>query len=303
MTAASARSAQASNAKIVVAFLAVYLVWGTTFLGIRVAVQTIPPFLMSGLRFFLAGGVMLLVLLAQGGRFPTLQQWRSAFIVGGLIQMGGIGLISFAEQQLSSGLAALLAATIPLWMMLFEWLGFHSKRPDRQVWLGMALGFGGLLLLFAPSLQLSDGPNDLPGMSIALCGAMSFALGSLYARRAPLPTDSGISTASEMLAGGLLLCLLSGLAGEPTRLQIDAIAPASVLALVYLIVFGSIVGYTAYLWLLKTVDPAKASTNFYVNPVVAVFVGWLILDETVTLTTLAAAAIILLGAAVINLRR
>ena len=297
------RPTQASKLKIVAAFLAIYLIWGTTFLGIRIAVETIPPFLMAGLRFFLAGGVMLPVLLARGGRFPSRLHWRSAFIVGGLMLVSGIGLVSFAEQRVSSGLAALLAATIPLWMMLFQWLGFRGKRPSRRVFGGLVLGFGGVLLLFAPALQHSAGNDDVLGMGIVLLGAMSFALGSLYSRRAPLPEDTRISTASEMLAGGILLFILSALVGEPARLDIAAISVRSVVALAYLTVFGSIIGYTAYLWLLKTVDPAKVSTNFYVNPVVAVFAGWLILGETVTLSTLAAAVVVLLGAAVINTRR
>lgn len=291
---------RATKLKIVAAFLAVYLIWGTTFLGIRIAVETIPAFMMAGLRFLLAGGVMLSVMLARGGRFPSLLHWRSAVIVGGLMLVGGIGLLSFAEQRIPSGLAALVVATIPIWITLFEWLGFGGKRPTLQTFTGLALGFVGAALLFAPALEGAAGGYDLVGMVIVLVSTIIFATGSLYSRRAPLPEDTRISTASEMLAGGVLLFIVSLLTGEPTRLDLAAVSLRSILALAYLAVFGSIIGYTAYLWLLKTVEPAKASTNFYVNPVIAVFVGWLVADERVTLQMVIAAGVILLGVAVIN---
>lgn len=292
--------APAAKINIVAAFLTIYLIWGTTFLAIRIAVETIPPFMMAGLRFVLAGGVMLPISLAQGGRFPSLHHWRSAAIVGGLMLMGGIGLLSLAERRLPSGLAALVVATIPIWITLFEWLGFRGKRPSNQTFTGLGLGFAGAALLFVPALDTRAGTYDLGGMGIVFVGAMLFAIGSLYSRRVPLPEDTRISTASEMLAGGGLLLLVSLMAGEPTRLDVAAISTRSIIALAYLTVFGSIIGYTAYLWLLKTVDPAKVSTNFYVNPVIAVLVGGVVAGETITLPMVIAAAVILLGVAVIN---
>ena len=291
---------QGTRVKIVAAFLAIYLIWGTTFLGIRIAVETLPPFMMAGLRFFLAGGVMLPILLARGGRFPSPRHWRSAAIVGGLMLAGGIGLLSFAERRIPSGLAALMVATIPVWITLFEWLGFGGKRPGAQIFVGLGLGLAGAALLFVPAVDTRAGDYDLLGMGIVLLGALLFAIGSLYSRRAPLPEDTRISTASEMLAGGLLLLLVSLLVGEPARLDVAAISTRSIVALAYLTVFGSIIGYTAYLWLLKTVEPAKVGTNFYVDPVIAVLVGWLVAGETVTLPMVVAAAVILLGVAVIN---
>lgn len=296
------RSSQVTRLKIVVAFLAIYLIWGTTFLAIRIAVETIPAFMMAGLRFLLAGGAMLPVLLAQGGRFPTLHHWRSAAISGGLMLVGGIGLLSFAEERIPSGLAALVVATIPIWISLLEWLAFKGTRPGPQTVIGLGLGLAGAALLFAPALDSTAGNYDLMGMAIVSLGAISFAVGSLYSRRAPLPEDTRISTASEMFAGGVLLLIVSLLAGEPASVNLAAISIESILALVYLITFGSIIAYTAYLWLLKTVEPAKVSTNFYVNPVVAVFAGWLVVNETVTLQMIIAALVILLGVAVINIR-
>lgn len=291
---------KASPVKIVVAFLCIYVIWGTTFLGIRIAVETIPAFLMAGLRFTLAGGLMLPVLLARGGRFPNLLHWRSAFIVGGLMLGGGIGLLSFAEQRIPSGLAALVVATIPIWMALLEWLGVGGNRPTLQTFAGLGVGFVGAILLFAPALQGAAGGYDLGGMAIVLLGATLFATGSLYSRRAPVPDDTRISTASEMLAGGVVLLIISLLTGEPARFDVAAVSTRSLLALAYLIIFGSVVGYTAYLWLLKTVEPAKVGTNFYVNPVIAVFVGWLVADEKVTALMIVAAGVIFLGVAVIN---
>ncbi len=291
---------QGTRVKIVAAFLAIYLIWGTTFLGIRIAVETLPAFMMAGLRFFLAGGVMLPILLARGGRFPSLRHWRSAAIAGGLMLAGGIGLLSYAEQRIPSGLAALMVATIPVWITLFEWLGFGGKRPTAQVFIGLGLGLAGATLLFVPAVDTGAGGYDLVGLGIVLLGALIFAIGSLYSRRAPLPADTRISTASEMLAGGLLLLLVSLLAGEPARLDVAAISTRSIVALAYLTIFGSIIGYTAYLWLLKTVEPAKVGTNFYVNPVIAVLAGRLVAGETVTPPMVIAATVILLGVAVIN---
>jgi drug/metabolite transporter (DMT)-like permease len=291
---------KATRATIVMAFLTIYLTWGTTFLAIRIAVETIPAFMMAGLRFLIAGSVMLPLLLARGARFPSLPHWRSAFIVGGLMLTGGIGLLSLAEQRIPSGLAALVVTTIPIWITLFDWLGFGGKRPSGQTLTGMGIGFAGATLLFMPALFSTAGDYDLASMATVLLGAIIFATGSLYSRRAPLPEDTRISTASEMLAGGILLLLISLLVGEPARFSLAAVSFRSALALVYLIVFGSIIGYTAYLWLLKTVEPAQVGTNFYVNPVIALLAGWLVAGETVTRSMVIAAGVILLGVAVIH---
>ena len=288
--------------KIVIAFLVVYIVFGTTFLGIRIAVETIPAFMMTGLRLILAGGLMLPVLMMQGARFPSLLHWRSAAIVGGLMLVGGLGLLSYAEERIPSGLAALVVTTVPIWVTLFEWLVFGGKRPTMQVFVGVMLGFIGAVLLFLPALDTSGGEDQRIGMGIVLAGAIIFAVGSLYSRRAPRADDARMSTASEMLAGGVMLLIVSVLVGEPSRLDLAAVSLRSIVALIYLALFGSIIAYTAFLWLLKTVEPTKATTNFYVNPVVAVFVGWLAADEEVTLTMIIAAVVILLGVAVIQSR-
>lgn len=293
-------TAPAPVARIVAAFLAIYLIWGTTFLAIRIAVETVPPFLMAGLRFVLAGAIMLPVLLARGARLPTPIQWRSAAIGGGLMLAGGIGLVSLAERRIPSGLAALMVATIPLWITVIGRFGAGAARPTPQVYAGLGLGFVGAALLFLPALDATADRDTLAGMATALVGALFFAGGSVYSRRAPLPADTAVGTASEMLAGGALLLLISLGAGEPFRTAWAAISARSLLALAYLTLLGSVVGYTAYLWLLKRVEPAKVGTNFYVNPVVAVAAGRLVAGEPVTATMLVAAAVILAGVAVIN---
>ena len=314
---AQAGASTRSRARIVAAFAAIYLIWGTTFLAIRVAVETIPPFLMAGLRFFLAGAAMFVFLLSRGERIPAARHWRTALITGGLMLLGGIGLISYAEQRIPSGLAGLMAAFIPIWITSFEWLIFRGKRPGAQTLIGLAVGFGGAILLFAPSVDARSGA-DLPDMLIALAGTLCFALGSLVARRAATPQavaqsdpvsarprraapESGaMGTALEMLAGGALLLVFSAALGEPARLNISAVSTRSLIALAYLTVFGSIITYTAYLWLLRTVEPAVVSTNFYVNPVVAVVAGWLVLGETITPAMGVAAAVIVLGVAIMT---
>ena len=288
--------------QIVIAFLVVYIVFGTTFLAIRIAVETIPAFMMTGLRLLIAGGLMMPVLIWQGQRFPTLIHWRSAVIVGGLMLVGGLGLLSYAEERISSGLAALVVTTVPIWVTLFGWLIFGGERPTLEASVGVGIGFVGAILLFLPAIDGSAEQDQLIGMGLVLAGAITFALGSLYSRHAPRPDDARMSTAAEMLAGGVMLMVVSVVIGEPSRLDVDAVSLRSSLALLYLAIFGSIISYTAFLWLLKTVEPTKATTNFYVNPVVAVFAGWLVVDEEVTLLMIIAAGVILLGVAVIQSR-
>jgi drug/metabolite transporter (DMT)-like permease len=283
--------------KVVAAFAAIYLIWGTTYLAIRVGVETIPPFMMAGVRYVLAGGVVMAVLLARGVSLPRRLHWRTALVVGGLMLVGGNGLLTLAEQQVASGLAALIVATAPMWMALLEWLAFRGKRPSAQVAAGLAIGFAGIALLIDPS-QLSG--KDLVGVGVVLAATLFWAIGGLYSRRAPTPDNTLMGVAAEMLVGGLSLLVLSAVTGEPARLDLQAVSLNSVLAMLYLGVFGSIVGYTAFIWLLKTVDPAKVATNAYVNPVIAVFLGWLVLGEVVTLQTVIAMGIILIGVLVIN---
>lgn len=291
---------QASTLLIVAAFAAVYFFWGTTFLGIRIGVETIPPFLMAGTRFVLAGAIILTVMVLRGARMPTLIQWRSALIVGGLMLVGGNGLLTFVEVRLSSGLAALIVGAIPMWVTLLEWLVFKGKRPSVQVAIGIIIGIVGLVWLINPRQNVGIEGYHLGSIILLLVATVLWAFGGLVARRVPLPEEGLVSTGAELLLGGVLNVIVGLALGELPRLDVSAVSARSLAALIYLIIFGSIVGYTAYIWLMKTVDPSKAATNFYVNPVVAVFMGWLVLDEIVTIRTVIVAAVILLGVVIVN---
>jgi drug/metabolite transporter (DMT)-like permease len=293
---------QTSTLKIIIAFAAIYIIWGTTYLGIRIAIETIPPFLMAGLRFILAGGVMLAVLLARGAKLPRRVHWRSVLIIGVLMVVGGNGLVAFAEQRVASGLAALIVATEPVWIALLEWLIYKGQRPSLQVAIGLVIGFTGMALLVDPGQNAGVAGYDLVGIGIVLAATLLWSIGGLYSRRAPLPAETLVGIAAEMLVGGVLLVVLGVITGEPARLDWRAISLSSALAFFYLTIFGSIVAYSAFIWLLKTSDPSKVATYAYVNPIVAVFLGWLVAGEVVTWQMSAAAGVILLGVVTINTR-
>ena len=283
---------------VALALATVYLVWGSTYLGIRVAVETMPPLLMAGSRFLIAGAVMYAAgRLAGDHRVGPVgrPQWVAASIVGVALLGCGNGGVSWGEQVVPSGIAALLVATVPLWMALFAraWLGERLRRPAVA---GLLVGFAGLVLLVDPG---SGAGLDLAGTAVILAGALCWAAGSVYARRAPLPSRPVIANGMEMLAGGAAL-LAAGIAtGELSDLRLDEVSGASMMALAYLIVFGSIAAFSAYTWLLRHASTSLAATYAYVNPVVAVLLGWAILDEPVTGRTLLAGAVIVAGVALI----
>ena len=286
--------------KLVAAFAAIYTIWGTTYLGIRIAVDTIPPFFMAAARFLIAGSVTFLLLRVRGRPLPNRVHWRSAVIIGAFLLVGGNGLVTWSEQQIPSSTAALVVATVPLWIALFDWLLFRGARPGKQVTMGLLLGFGGIALLLGPGQILGTTDFSLSALLILLLAPVLWSLGSLYVRQAPLPEDIFMTTAMEMLAGGFLLLLAGLLTGEAARLNLASISAASLIALLYLTLFGSFVALSAYAWLLKHAEPAKVATYTYVNPVIAVFLGWLILSETITPTMLLAVSIIVLAVILIT---
>jgi len=284
-----------STAKVVAAFAAVYVIWGSTYLAILYAIETLPPFLMAGVRFLIAGAVLYAWAWLRGARRPTRLHWKSALIVGGLLLLGGNGGVVWSEQRVASGLAALLVATVPLWMVLLEWMQRDGTRPDGRTLFGVALGLVGLALLVGPNALLGGERVDLLGAGVLVLGSLSWATGSLYARRAPLPESPLLGTAMEMLAGGALLTLLGLAVGEAGAVDLGAVSSRSFLSLLYLIVFGSLVGFTAYTWLLGVSTPARVSTYAYVNPVVAVLLGWAFAGEPLT-PRMALAAAVIVGA-------
>lgn len=276
----------------------VYVVWGSTYLAIRVAIETLPPFLMAATRFLVAGGVLFLVSTWRGGgkRDPIgPAQWRAAAIVGGALLVGGNGGVVWAEHRIASGVAALLVAMLPLWMAILDRVCF-GRRLSRRGVLGLTLGFCGLVLLVG---RIDHGGVDPIGALVCMLASFSWAAGSVYARTAPLPHRPLVATAMEMLAGGFFLAVVGIAAGELGRVRLDAFSVRSVLALAYLVVFGSLLAFSAYIWLLHTAPLPLVATYAYVNPVVAVMLGWALLDEPITPRMIVAGAIIVVAVALI----
>ena len=285
--------------KLGLAFAAVYLIWGSTYLAIRLAIETLPPFLMAGVRFVVAGILLYAWARWRGASRPAQTHWLAAAIVGGLMLLGGNGGVTWAEQRVPSGLTAVLIATVPLWIALLEWLQ-GGMRPTARGAVGLMMGLAGIALLVSPGELAGAKGIDLVGAVVLLVASLSWAIGSLYSRRARLPSSPLLATAMEMLAGGLLL-LVAGLAtGQASDLDPSRISLQSVLALCYLIVFGSLVAFTAYIWLLRVTLPAHAATYAYVNPIVAVFLGWALAGEPLTARTLLAAAVIVAAVVIIT---
>jgi drug/metabolite transporter (DMT)-like permease len=294
---AAARHA-AKPGEIALAFAAVYILWGSTYLAIRFGVETIPPFLLAGVRHLTAGALLYAWLRLRGTPRPQRRHWRSAAIIGGLMLLGGNGLVTWAEQRVPSGLAALIVASVPIWMTLLDALQ-HRQRPHGVVLLGLALGLAGLGLLVAPGSLGGAGHVDPLGAAALLMAALFWAIGSLYSRRAALPSSTLLATAIEMIAGGALLLLVSAASREWAGFALSAVSARSVAALAYLIVAGSLLGFTAYIFLLGATTPARVSTYAYVNPVVAVFLGWALAGEPITARMLVAAAVIVASVALI----
>jgi drug/metabolite transporter (DMT)-like permease len=286
--------------KVWAALLTVYVVWGSTYLAIREAIRTIPPFLMSSTRFLIAGGLLYAVASRRGDRVgdrPRWPQWRSAIVVGGLLLFMGNGGVTWSEQYIPSGITALLIATIPLWMVLVGRLLFRERFGLREA-MGVAVGFGGIVLLVLGT-GTGGGHLDPKGVIGCLVAATCWATGSLYSRRAPLPARPLVSTAMQMLAGGVFLAIVGIATGELGDVHLSQISLPSLLGLGYLIVFGSLLAFSAYVWLLRNARLSLVATYPYVNPVVAVFLGWAILSEPVTLTTVLAGGVIVVAVALI----
>lgn len=288
-----------ATALVLAAFAAVYLLWGSTYLAIIFALKTMPPLLMAGARFLLAGGILYGVMRLRGEPAPTPRHWRSAAIIGALLLLFGNGGVTLAERTVPSGVTALLVAMVPMWMVLMEWLRPGGTRPTRRTLLGLATGFVGIIVLVGPGAA-GGGHVDLFGAAVVTLGAAAWAAGSIYSRSAELPRNALLATGMEMLWGGVWLTLAGTLTGELGQVDPASFSTESILAYLYLVVFGSLVGFTAYIWLLGVSTPARVSTYAYVNPVVAVLLGWWLLNEPLTARVLGAAAIIILAVAVIN---
>ncbi len=284
--------------QVVAALGAVYLIWGSTYLAIRFAIDTMPPILMAGARFTAAGVLLLIWAKARGAKWPTLKHWRGGLIVGGLLLLAGNGGVVLGERLVPTGTVALLVGSVPLWIALLSWLRPGGTRPALPVAVGLLFGFAGVALLITPA-QGAGAVNPL-GIAIVLAAAVCWAVGSLYSRGNVLPSDPIMATATEMLAGGALLLVAGSLTGEWATVNVAAFSTRSWLAVAYLIVFGSLIGFTCYTWLLRATPPSVAATYAYVNPLVAVFLGWALIGEPVTARTLLAALVIISGVVIIT---
>lgn len=292
----------APRGKLILAFAAVYIVWGSTYLAIRVGVETIPPLLMAGVRFLLAGALLYGFARWRGEAAPSRAQWRGSAIVGACLLLLGNGGVVYAEQTVPSGVAALTVAVVPVWMVLLDWLWHGSARPTARVVSGLVLGILGIALLVGPG-AFAGPAVDPVGAAVLVGASVSWAVGSVWSRRLALPRHAVLATGAEMLCGGMLLTLAGLARGEAAAVHPSAISLASAAALLYLILVGSLIGFTAYIWILAHATPARASTYAYVNPVVAVILGWAILGERLTLRMLLAAAVIVGGVILITTAR
>jgi drug/metabolite transporter (DMT)-like permease len=282
-----------SRALIILALLATYIIWGSTYLAIVVAIQSFPPYLMTAIRFVIAGTVMFFFMRSQGSPAPTRRQWRNSAVIGLLLMGGGMGGVAFAEQWVASGLAATMVAAVPLWVALFS--GLWGRWPHGQEWIGLLIGFSGVVLL-----NIESGMAGQPlGTLVMFISPIFWALGSVWSRHLDLPNGLMLS-ATEMLTGGVWLLLISIALGE--RMTAAPTVP-SILAVGYLTVFGSLIAFTAYGYLLGKVRPALATSYAYVNPVIAVALGIALVGEHITPLGLVAMPLVLVGVALIAFKR
>jgi drug/metabolite transporter (DMT)-like permease len=295
-------SMRATRTRLIVAFAAVYVLWGSTFLAMRFSIRTIPPFFMAAVRHLLAGTLLIAFSARRLTRWPSRAEWRDAALVGVLL-LGANGTVAWSEQRVPSGTAALLVATVPLWMVLMDWLRPRGLHPGRGVLVGLALGFAGLVTLVGPGALTGHGGIDPLGATALLCGSVSWAAGSIIAQRQPHGPVPLFTVGMQMVCGGAALMTVATLTGQTAAFSWSQVSVASWLGWGYLVLFGSLLGFTAYAYLLRTTTAARVATYAYVNPVIAVFLGWAVVGEVVTTRTLAAAAVIVAGVAIITIAR
>jgi drug/metabolite transporter (DMT)-like permease len=297
--AAPAETAASSPglAPLVAAFGAVYVIWGSTYLGILWAIETMPPLLMASVRFLTAGGLLFAWAKARGSAVgavprPDGGQWRAAAIAGGLMLGGGNGAVTVAEQWVPSGIAALLVASVPLFLVVLDALFGSRTRPSVRAQVGLVVGFGGVALLAGSPGVGQGGPLEMVGGLLILGGCAAWAAGSLYLRYAPSPPQPLLWVGMQMICGGGILGVLALVTGEWVGFRPSDVSLRSTLSLAYLIVFGAIIAYSAYVWLLRVSTPARVGTYAYVNPVIALLLGWWLAGEPLGFRSLLAAAII-----------
>ncbi|NWG05507.1 MAG: EamA family transporter [Chloroflexi bacterium] len=290
--------------KLWTALIALYIVWGSTYLAIRFAVETIPPFMHASLRFLISGAILFFWRRMAGDPLPTRSNWKSTAIVGTFLLLGGNGLVGLAEKSVPSGIAALLITTSPFWLVLFESMRSGGNRPTLLSILGLLIGFSGVFLLVGPAEIMGAGHSfDKFGITLLLIAPVLWSMGSIYARGADMPKSTLLSTAMQMLVGSVALFIVSVATGELNGFSFGDVSMRSWLGLIYLITFGSLVGFVSYGWLLQNAPVSLFSTYAYVNPVVAVFLGWLLAGEELNARIAVASAIIIGSVFLINYAR
>jgi drug/metabolite transporter (DMT)-like permease len=280
---------------VIIAFAALYIIWGSTYLGIRFAIETIPPLLMAGARFLLAGLIMYAIAWSQGISKSNWANWRTSLIIGACLLLGGNGGVTISEKYIDTGLAALIVAIVPIYMVLLGWATGMAPKPTPIVWFALVAGFLGVGILFGPALHFpsNHGRNPAIGISILLVTSFIWSAGSLYSRVAKHAASPFLTAAQQMICGGVLLLLAGSVTGELPRLNPSSVSISSLVAFIYLVLIGAVVGYTAYIWLLRRCEPAKVATYAYVNPIVAVLLGALFAGEKVTMRTFIAGCLII----------
>lgn len=289
------------KSKVWIALITLYIVWGSTYLGIKVAIETIPPFFHASIRFLVSGLILLAWQKAAGQTMPTRKQWVSTAIIGTLLLLGGNGLVAWAEQFIPSGIAALIIATVPLSLVIMEALRPGGIKPNWQAIVGLVIGFIGIFILAGPS-EISGSQSELNpfGVAALLAATVLWAMGSIYSKSADLPKASLVTTGAEMLMGSISLMIVSLLTGELNGWDPSAVSTRSLVGLVYLIFIGSIIGFGSYIWLLQNAPISLVATYAYVNPIVAVILGYFFADEALEPRTWIAAAIIIGAVIFIN---
>ena len=285
-------STNKSSALLILSFATVYILWGSTYLAMRIGVETFPPFLLPSLRHFAFGILIFPIMLWKTSKWPTTRQWKTAFVSGSLLCLAN-GSVCWAEKRVPSGIAALIVATVSLWMVVIDWLRPGGIRPTGRVFAGIVTGFAGLVVLISPAQIIGSDRVNLAGALVLVLASLSWAAGSVYAKHGVLPESMLIGSAMQSLCGGAVVLLFATVTGELRGFHFADVSFRSWLALGYLLVFGSLLASPAYLYMLKNASAARASTYAFVNPVVALFFGWLVADEQMSLRALVAAGIIL----------
>ncbi len=288
--------------KKLAAFAAIYLIWGSTYLAIQYGITSLPPFLMAGFRFLIAGIPLVLIARWRGAAAPTRKQWGSATLIGGLLLFGGNGLVTWGQQWVPSGLAAVLIATVPLWMVVIDRAFYCGPRITLPMILGLLSGIGGVVILVGGGRYEANTVHPIGGM-LVLLAALSWSVGSLHSRRVDLPDSPILTAGMEMMMGGLVMIAVGSVSGEWVKLEWSAISGTAVIAFLYLVVFGSIIALSAYAYLLRAASPAAVSTYAFVNPVVAIFLGWAVAGEQVGSRVILASALIIGAVVAIQLSR